>query len=270
MDPMDNVNNAADALRQVAARSGGFWDYADERIGQREGAYDALAANLKGVVGTEMFFTAAVDPDDAAPTNVRGGTFNAIGDVLNVAPSSSFVRIDLAPDKVHELTANHALSNRLLYIRRNPAFGVGANPIIRANSYLLEGSSGFTNLVYGFTPDGFGSARLEKVTLEMMDKFDAAHPWNINSSFFRYGHGSQSKISFNQCQVTGFAGHGIVSVNGGGIAEISMFNTTLDGAFHAVKHCASGVALISNQNVTLSNGALLTDGGIVGTNILQN
>ncbi|SMX27296.1 hypothetical protein TRP8649_01399 [Pelagimonas phthalicica] len=75
MDPMQNLNNAADALNLVAQRAGGFWDDADARISAKEaevnafisGARDGIikAATLHhdpSVIHTKVSLAAAADP----------------------------------------------------------------------------------------------------------------------------------------------------------------------------------------------------------------
>lgn len=46
-DPMQNLNDAADALNQVAARAGGFWDDADARVAAKEAEVDAFLAQAE-------------------------------------------------------------------------------------------------------------------------------------------------------------------------------------------------------------------------------
>lgn len=45
MDPMQNLNNAAEALNQVAQRGGAFWDDADQRLDQHGQRVDDLVTN---------------------------------------------------------------------------------------------------------------------------------------------------------------------------------------------------------------------------------
>lgn len=45
MDPMQNLNNAADALNQVAERAGNWWDDADARLDSMEGDVAAFLAD---------------------------------------------------------------------------------------------------------------------------------------------------------------------------------------------------------------------------------
>lgn len=59
-DPMENMNNAADALNQVAERAGGFWDDADQRIGAKEAQVDGFLAGA--VNGIALPVRLAFDP----------------------------------------------------------------------------------------------------------------------------------------------------------------------------------------------------------------
>lgn len=62
----------------------------------------------------------------------------------------------------------------------------------------------------------------------------------------------------------------MVSCNGGAMTNLKLYGTTLDGPIFGVTITADGVSLVSKYAVTLANGAALTDGGTVGTNVLQN
>ena len=49
MDPMQNLNNAAAALNEVAQRAGAFWDDADAHMADLEARFAALQQNFTDV-----------------------------------------------------------------------------------------------------------------------------------------------------------------------------------------------------------------------------
>lgn len=78
-DPMQNLNDAADALNQVAARAATFWDDADARVAAKEAEVDAFLAAGKtpflspnvlvfnrATLHSKATFTAVADPAEAS------------------------------------------------------------------------------------------------------------------------------------------------------------------------------------------------------------
>lgn len=99
-DPMQNLNNAAAALNQVAERAGAFWDDADQRISAKEAQASAFLTNAAEAIGapsmlafdptvlhskTSLFAAGMVaDPNAAWQSN----WFNMAGQTL---PASSYL-----------------------------------------------------------------------------------------------------------------------------------------------------------------------------------
>ncbi|MAY75217.1 MAG: hypothetical protein CMJ31_10960 [Phycisphaerae bacterium] len=261
-DPMQNLNDAADALNQGAARAAGFYDDADAEIATRQAAYDALAANLRAVVGVEMNFLAYVDPDEANPTNVDGGTFTSISAAVDAAPRGALVNIYLAPGKEHVLSHYVYVRHRRLTFLKN---GAGANPVIR-HAVVANATH---NSLYGFTMSDGGAVRAGSIDFVLDDKADAGLPWSNNKTAFAYANAGRTEVELVSCKVTGNAEQGITSAYTGNQVRIGMWSTTLDGPFNAVVSVTSGLASISHGAVTLLNGAALNDGGTLGTNLLK-
>ena len=70
--------------------------------------------------------------------------------------------------------------------------------------------------------------------------------------------------------VTGGASFGLCSAHAGTIANLSLYEVTLDGAIYGMTSAANGIALVCPYTTTLLNGATLTAGGVIGTNVLQS
>lgn len=79
-----------------------------------------------------------------------------------------------------------------------------------------------------------------------------------------------SDVSVRGGTITGAEGVSICGAQAGSSVRLAIYNSTLDGAIYAVTGLATGVAVISTNIVTFVNGALLTDAGTVGVNILKN
>jgi|LULG01.1.fsa_nt_gb hypothetical protein len=140
MDPMQNLNNAADALNQVAQRAGAFWDQADAQIAQRQAAYDALGANLKGVVNSELnkvFFVDAVAGDDS---NAGGSTapFKTFAAAFNALVPGGNHKIWLKRGQTHVIDASCSVQNVTLEVT---SWGDTSEPeAILINSQYTAGS----------------------------------------------------------------------------------------------------------------------------------
>ncbi|WP_341204784.1 hypothetical protein [uncultured Sulfitobacter sp.] len=258
---IQDITNAAAAMNALKVRYEGFLDDADAQIAQRQGSYDALSGNLKGVVNSQMEFTAFVDPDTVAPTNVDGGTFLTVDAAINAAPVGAFVSVFLASGKVHALQAAVFLKNRMVHLRKS---GAGADPIMRFDPYIGSGA----NYLLGFS-FGFGGAfRSTEIEYQIGPKLDDALPWAAQSSIFSYSNGGVAKITLEKGKVTGSDGRSVANCVNGMTVHLALFGVEFDGIIYGVSSVDSGVATISVSNFTLSNGALLNSGGTLGENLL--
>lgn len=230
-----------------------------------QAAYAALTADLKGVVNSLMYFTATVDPDDPAPTNIDGGTFNTIKVAVDASPAGSYVKLYLLAGKTHVLDSTN-MHGRVIELIKT---GAGDNPVLSPSALATE----TYNNLSGFRPHGACSLRLESVDVVFPSKVDVALPWSLSNSLVSYVHGGSPIVTMSNSIVTGgadAAGLGIMSVHAGGVGMLGVYGATFDGPIYAVNAVASGSVLIGKHTVTLLNGAALTDGGTIGVNILQN
>ena len=210
-----------------------------------------------------MYFTATIDPDDPAPTNVDGGTFNTMKAAVEAAPAGAFVFLSFQTDKTHEIT-NMTSYAQAIYLL---ATGGGAAPELTVAAYA---SAGY-NLIHTISMLGFGTIRSAGVNIRLPDaKADAGLPWSSQNSLVRYGEAIQRSFNFYLGTVSGGEGCSLLRVSGGGIGKLAIYNATLDGPIYGAAGLVSGVAIVGKSGVTLLNGAALTDGGTLGTNLLQN
>ncbi|WP_340246282.1 hypothetical protein [Sulfitobacter pontiacus] len=263
---INDINNAAAAMNQLKARYEGFLDDADAQIAQRQGAYDGLATNLKGVVGSEMTFTATVDPDAENPNRIDGGTFNTIHDAITSSPAGSFCRVKLVPGKTHPLASGISMDGRDIYIEPS---GPGDRPIIETVSY----SSGTHNGIRSFTPRYGGSLFIYNCNISFPTApEDPDLPWSVARSLVAYQPSRMADVSFYRCDVSGgidgvkmglaisYIGAGVTM----GLAHVE-FNGPLYGIIGG-----DGAQIISQSSVTTLNGAQILEGGTIGTDTIQH
>lgn len=100
MDPMQNLNNAADALNQVAQRAGGFWDDADAQMAQNQALFDAWRSD-RDVLGDPNLVGASRIAVLQGQVSGTGGTIAAggVGDFANYdldagASSNVYLHLD--------------------------------------------------------------------------------------------------------------------------------------------------------------------------------
>lgn len=260
---MTDINNAAGAQNALTARMNAFLDTIDADIATRQAAYDALASNLSAVVDAEMNFLAYVDPDEANPTNVDGGTFTSISAAVDASPRGALVTIYLAAGKEHVLDNYVFVRHRRLSFLKN---GAGDRPVIR-HTVIANATH---NSIYGFTMSDGGSVRAGNVDFIMDDKADAGLPWSNNKTAFVYANAGRTEVELVACSVTGHTDQGFTSAYTGNQVRLGMWGVTLDGPINAVVAVTSGLAMISHGAVTLLNGAALNDGGTLGTHLLKN
>ncbi|MGH1330777.1 MAG: hypothetical protein ACRBBK_07845 [Paracoccaceae bacterium] len=260
MDPMQNLNNAADALNQVAQRAGGFWDDADAQIAQRQAAYDALGADLVNVVNDRMYFPATIDPDDPNPTNERGGVFTTLGAAINAAPSGSYIVVSLLAGKTHNLDASVWITSKTIVVTRT---GGGDNPVVMIGNT----SNGATNSPVRLNSGAMAAIRFVNVDIEYAPKTDAGLPWAA-SPLCAPSYGTQIFVSLYGVSVTGPAEAFLVSTYAGSTAFLNLGVVGLDGVNGA--QVSLGMLVVGQYNVSLANGSQIHAGGTVGTNVLIN
>lgn len=232
-------------------------------VAEAQGDYAALAADLDALIGSRMDFTATIDPDEAAPTNVDGGTFTTIKAAIDAAPKGSFVTLSLAPGKTFPIDADIYIFNRTVHLIRN---GGGANPVIAPGVISTGSHNALTNFRMWF-----GHLMLTNCDVQFPGKVDAGLPWSSTCTLVQYRTGSRVSVGVINGEVTSSeAEHGLASAKVGTHVVLGIYNSTLDGPLSAVRTANGGVVEISQAAVTLLNGASLTDAGTIGVNILQN
>ena len=253
---MTDINNAAAAQNALTARINAFLDDIDADIATRQAAYAALAANLKGVVNSQMAFSATIDPDEPNPTNVDAGTFNTLNAAIAAAPAGSQVFADLVRDKTHIIAgANIPIDGRSVRVR---SVGAGANAILKQEAYV----SGTNNFMRGFFRFAGGSLWIENVVIEEGDKADAGLGWHAGYHSLCFDEGPDlTHIGLRASRVEGSDGYAVANTSYGSIVDIATYQSTLDGVVHLVNVANGGVTTLSNSALTLLNGATLRDAG---------
>ncbi len=259
---INDINNAAAAMNQLKARYEGFLDGADVQIAARQAAYDALAGDLRGVVGSQMLFTATVDPDESNPTNMDGGTFNTLKAAIDAAPAGSFVLIDIPRGVICSVNADIQLAAKTVLVT---SLGVGAKPVIE----FAGDASAANNFIRGFAFSYGGAVRFSNCDILLPEKLDPALPWSASPAAMAYTSAGTAKVGFHNGTISGPSGVGLASCYTSTFVEMRLYNCTLD-TVTALIRATGGCATISCTAVTLVNGAQLTDGGTIGANILQN
>lgn len=260
------------SVEQLTAGIAALTDAATAYNGKKAEIDAAVAAalnDLRGLTKTQAWYRATVDATEPAPTRVSGGTFLTIKEVTDRAPAGAYVDIDLIPGQTYTHDNNVNLWGRYISLRRKAGLA-GPDPIcaVLAQSVMVDGVE--NNVLYGFQPIGGGSVSFQEVEIQFGAKVNPAAVWGLQAVMVRYMTGTTCQIRLSSCTVTGEAGQGIASCNGGAVIHMGLYNTTLDGAFHAILSADAGAAVIGVHSTTLTNGALLTDGGTIGTNILQS
>jgi len=260
---------ATAALQEAADAYNGKIPAIDAKVTAAQATYSALAEDLQGVVRREMYFTCTINPDEAAPTEVDGGTFASIADAVAKISSGGFAILELLVDKTYEIDNAIPLFEGSVLIRRKSG-QAGNDPVVQFNSYTANAAGTDYNYCYGITPTGMVDVRFDSVTLAFQGKIDPAADWGYPQAAIRFTHTGLQSLGLEDCTVIGDVGLSLMNCNAGATVRLGLFNSTLDGGVIGVANAALGVALISTKAVTLSNGSTLTDGGVIGTNILQS
>ncbi|MGR3435276.1 MAG: hypothetical protein ACU0CO_10365 [Shimia sp.] len=251
---MTDLNNAAAAQNALTARINAFLDTIDADIASRQAAYTALAANLTGIVTAQMHFSATIDPDEAAPTEVDGGTFNTVADAINAAPASALVFVNLIAGKTHPLGETVNLHNRSVFINKS---GAGANPVLAPVAW----SSTNHNFFHGFGQSVGGRLLIAGTDIALPAKDDPALPWAQGRSLIAYQTPGSANISVNGGTISGDDGQALLSGFLATQCRASLYNCTFDGPIFAVRDLSTSVSTIARASVTLANGAALTSDG---------
>lgn len=250
----ENLATASQRLDVAAQTLSGFLATEQAKVDGVAAQYAALADNLRGVVNSQMYFTAIIDPDEAAPTRIDGGTFNTIADAVAASPAGGVCDVFLQAGKSYDVAENINMFGRSILIRKT---GAGANPIINAQAR----ASATHNSFYSFRPSGGGSLSFFFCDIRLPTAApDPSLPWSAERAFLTYSVGQVSSVSTDRCRVSG----GIPGVNLGlvsglvaGSVALSSFASTFDGPFFGV--IDSAAPTLNNPQLTLLNGAAVHD-----------
>ncbi|MBH9537903.1 hypothetical protein [Novosphingopyxis sp. YJ-S2-01] len=261
---VEDITLAAQAMNNLREQFGGFYTAADAQIAQRRGAYDALAADLRGVVAQQLNFTATWDPTAAEPTNVRGGVFTSLAALIGAAPKGALVTAYVTAGRTLHLTENITLGGRRL---RLEAQGAGAKPRITVDTRITGGTNLHYYIVAGALGDGL---EIVGCVLDIAGKVDAGLPWNGYDSVVAPVSNGNAPMIFRGNRVDFVATDTAVLIDPA-LGSTVIFNTeycTASGPITLVKNAASNVILSAHQALTLSNGAVKHNGGTSAGNIL--
>ncbi len=224
-----------------------------DRVAHQQ-AYQALSENLKGVISGENHFSASVDRNDPAPSNENGGTFNSLRDLVNAAPSGSYIDASLVGGGTHEMDGIVYLHNQFLRVR-----SVGATATLKPLGFV---SGGF-NFMSHFVMRG-SEVHIDNTSVNLvLEKADEALPWNsAKKALFQSVSAGSSSFALDGCTVTGTEGASLGSCVSTQAVNARLRNVTLDGAIFGVNNISQGVAQIAQSSVTLSNGASLFSDGL--------
>lgn len=273
-DPLGVISAATTALNAVAARFTTFLDQVDarvnaaianaqEQLGLRQAVYDALAGDMVGVVTAQIAFDSFVDPDEAAPTRIAGGTFLTVAEVFAAAPSGCHLRIRLLAGKTHPMTVNVGSDGRDILVDR---YGDGDDPALH-----IQNITGLENGSEVYTPaaiimDHGGSVRLSRLDIQFAPLANDALWSAERRGLVRGDNAAKLEVSVMDCSVVADDGQAMVDVWGGCNADVNAYAVGLDGVF-MVRSEALGLARVANQSVTLTNGAAIS---ATTTNVTTN
>lgn len=263
---INDINNAAAAMNQLKARYEGFLDDADGQISVRQAAYDALSANLKDVVSSEMDRVISVNN---TLTERAGTVFPTIKEAVESVPSGAQVVVKLNAGQTHIINSDVYVSNRRVVFTYAGDLAAG-RPKIKPIASVVGG----VNQMFGFTGSN-ADIQLSTVDIELPDVTpDINVGWNgQRRSLVVSSRAGDRSISLSSCIVTGGVADsvlGIISAYESGYSALALFVTTFDGPMAGVIDGNGGVFNIRRTSATLLNGAVLNSGGTLGTHFLQN
>lgn len=227
-------------------------------------AIETARSDLVGTVKAQMEFSGSVDPNNPDVNPSDGGVFASIADVVAASPHGATVEITLMAGEVYTLGQVVDIENRCVRFRK---LGAAANPIIRPTAYVQAE----LNYSYYFLVRG-GEIFFDGVDIDVSGaKADINLPWSPGrASIVTFQRGSSVRVAMNRGTLFGDGGRGLVSISGGTSAIISLNEATFDGACYVAVNASNGAAVIGRYAVTLSNGAAIADGGVLGQNLIYN
>lgn len=265
-DPMQNLNDAADALNQVAARAAGFYDDADAEIAARQGAYDALAANLVEVVRLQMTYQVTLDPDEQEPTNQDGGVYNSLPQLLSDAPAGSYILATIPPNRTLNISANMTVHQGRHIEFASGQMGAGdVKPKIVFETTEGASNTYWRNLFIGHA----SSVHFGPVILEVQGPQNGK-PFSTVGGAICANNGAHAIVGMNGTEIICDPASALCQPYGGGIMSVGTHSSSLDGGSLLYLHGSFGLGIVSQSALTLTNGATVNNGGILGQSLLKN
>ncbi len=256
---INDINNAAAAMNQLKARYDGFLDDADAQIAQRQAAYDALSANLNGVVFDRMSFEFTWDPDEQNPTNVRGGVYARADIAINQAPAGAYVKIKVPGGKdCHwEYTVPLKPGQNVEFVKADQN---AANVIFV--SYESGGYTWHRGLIFGI---GTG-VKFTSVNAVVGEKVNGlgfvSTPGPIKIGIGGTFHAVSSSFSGPQ-------GAALVALSNGTLLNFAVSSVSVD-TFALINTFSNCLVIGAKSNFTTLNGGVLQQGGVDGTSVITS
>ena len=270
---IQDINNAAAAQNALTARINNFLDTIDADIATRQAAYNALSADLIGIVTDRMRVQIAYSPNEAEADLSDGGHFRDWGELLTFAnslPVGCHMLILLPEGETLVMTQiyyEHLYGHRHFDFKATPN-NPAVRPKIRVGCYDKVNY----NQYYYLNPGNGGSVSLTYVDVEFDTTFNPGIGFSTGKQMFSWNTKQRYSVDLYYCNVTGFDGVDLGMVSAGGHAELSLRSVTIDGNMYALdRYGAYGTGILTADAVTLTNGAVLYDTGFtVGQNLLTN
>lgn len=255
---LENLNNATDALNAAATAYNGKAAAIDAKV-------DEKLNDMRGVAQDEIYFSATLDPDAIAPDNLRGGTFNDLQTMIDASSRGAVLQILIPAGKTVTIATTTQMNERDATFVKT---GAGANPVIDFTAYLHGGF----NRVANIRPHHAGFLDFTNIDFHLPEaKIDGAADWLLSGTF---GLGSSASdfvaIRVHNAAITGGLANelSLMAPAHAGILNASLRACAADGPLNVVGLCDVGISQISTHQMTLANGAVLNDAGLLGTDLL--
>jgi len=270
---LQDINNAAAAQNALSARINAFMDDADAEIEVRRDAYDALAADLVGIVSDSMEMIIDYEPNEAEADLVAGGHFTTWGELItfaNAAPPHSQIIVRLPDNTVITNDARfleHIYGPRHWVFKAKEPSALGPHtPVFEIGLYDQVNYNQYNPLTLGNS----GSFSAEYVKFRWAVPINPALPFSVNTPFLPLG--ASNFIDLRLCEITNADGLALISCTTGSIGKVALHSVTLDGDVLCLgRSGTSNVALLTAGAVTLLNGASIYSSAFTpGTDLITN
>lgn len=241
----------------------------EQATSEAQQAYGALAANLRGVVASEMDWHATYDPTEPNPVAGRGGVYTSLQALVNAAPNSSCIEVRLRPNTTIDLVDTYVrLDDQFLYIHTYDPDGVSEADRARLR-FPVTVTSANTNANHRFNLFDRAALLFEDVELQLFSRADNALPWAVTGgAAIQPVYGGHTRVTLRRCYVTGSDDASLISGAKGGVVGVGVEDVDLNGNMAVVGRADESIVHISRgANWSVANGALWHRGGTVGGNV---